>query len=105
MVDRASYIKNISTAEYIKLQKKRNGVEGIPSILRRKYNVDRVPVRGFLASKLWFSLKIGAININRLIKAISSQVNFIKFSKFIINSTYIFYVLIIYHFQSLLLTP
>ena len=45
MVDRASYIKNISTVEYIKLQKKRNGVEGIPSILRRKYNVDRVPVR------------------------------------------------------------
>ena len=75
MVDRANYIKSISTAEYIELQKKRNGVEGIPSILRRRYNVDRIPVRGFLASKLWFSLKIGAININRLLKAIIDQVH------------------------------
>lgn len=105
MVDRANYIKSISTAEYIELQKKRNGVEGIPSILRRRYNVDRIPVRGFLASKLWFSLKIGAININRLLKAIIDQVHFMKFSKFIINLNYIFSVLIIYVFLSALLTP
>lgn len=89
MVERAIYVKSISTAEYIKLQKKRNGVESILSILRCRYNVDRIPVRGFLASKLWFSLKIGAININRLIKATIKPVHFMKFSKFIIKSGYI----------------
>lgn len=105
MVDRAQYIKNISTAEYMELQKKRNGVEGIPSILRRRYHVDSVPVRGFLATKLWFSLKIGAININRLIKAVIKQVHFMKFSMFRKNINYIYSVLIRYDFLSVLLTP
>ena len=69
MVERAKYIKSISEPEYRKLQRTRNGVEGIPSILRRKYHVDMIPVRGLIASKLWFSFKIGAINIIKLIKA------------------------------------
>ena len=48
----------------------RNAVEGIPSVLRRRYHVDQIPVRGFVRSKTWFTLKIGAINVKRvLVKA------------------------------------
>ena len=67
-VQRASYLQKISTEEYIALAKKRNGVEGIPSILRRKYNVDHIPAKGLVRSKIWFSFKIGAINAKRVLK-------------------------------------
>jgi hypothetical protein len=56
----------LSADKYRELQRKRNGVEGIPSILRRRYHVDEMPVRGYLRSKLWFSFKIGAINARRM---------------------------------------
>ena len=46
----------------------RNGVESIPSILRRKFNVDRMPVRGYIATKMLFGLKIGALNFIRFCK-------------------------------------
>lgn len=71
-IARAQYLKKLSTEEYKELTRKRNAVEGIPSVLRRKYQVDRIPVRGFLRSKMWFTLKIGAINVKRVLaKAIS----------------------------------
>ncbi|WP_434577013.1 hypothetical protein [Thermoanaerobacterium thermosaccharolyticum] len=53
----ASYLKKMSTEEYSVLRKIRNGVEGIPSILRRKYHVDVIPVRGLMRSKIWFSFR------------------------------------------------
>ena len=67
-IQRASYLKKLSTKEYIALQKKRNGVEGLPSVLRRRYQVDTMPVRGLVRSKIWFSFKIGAINVKRVLK-------------------------------------
>lgn len=67
-VQRASYLKKMSTTEYRTLAKKRNGVEGLPSVLRRKYNVDHMPVRGLVRSKIWFGFKIGAINVKRVLK-------------------------------------
>ncbi len=70
MVQRAEYINKLSTEQYRELSRKRNGVEGLPSILRRKYNVDHMPVRGYLRSKMWFSFKIGAINAKRLLKRV-----------------------------------
>jgi len=68
MTERARYLKKISSDDYIKLSRKRNGVEGIPSVLRRKYNVDSIPVRGLLRSKTFFLFKVGAYNIRKLIK-------------------------------------
>jgi len=68
MVVRASYLEKMETETYRELSKKRNGVEGIPSILRRKYNVDRMPVRGLVRSKMWFAFKIGAINVKNVLK-------------------------------------
>ena len=44
----------------------RNGVETIPSILRRKYKVDRIPSRGKIRSRQFFGFKIGALNFNKL---------------------------------------
>ena len=65
-VDRAKYLKKLSTEEYRLLGRMRNGVEGLMSILRRKYNVDHMPVRGLVRSKIWFGFKIGAINAKKV---------------------------------------
>jgi hypothetical protein len=66
-IKRAKYAKKMGTEEYRELICFRAGVEGIPSVLRRKYKVDTIPDRGYLRSKLWFTVKIGAINAARLI--------------------------------------
>jgi hypothetical protein len=69
-IDRAEYAEKLSTEEYKSYARIRNGVEGVPSVLRRRYGVDDMPVRGLLRSKLWFGFKIGAINVKRVIAAI-----------------------------------
>ncbi len=56
--------EEMGSKEYIKLANKRAGVEGIPSVLRRRYNVDTMPVRGLLRSKLMFWLKFEYKSIN-----------------------------------------
>mgnify|MGYP006878617288 CR=1 FL=1 len=66
-------MKKLSAEEYIILQKKRNGVEGLPSVLRRRYHVDTMPVRGLVRSKIWFSFKIGAINVKRVLKMVAEK--------------------------------
>ena len=68
-INRAALVKKLSTEKYKEYAKKRNGVEGMPSVLRRRYGVDNMPVRGLLRSKMWFGFKIGAINIKRVIVA------------------------------------
>ena len=67
-VHRATYLKQLSKPEYKALTRKRNAVEGIPSVLRRKYRVDHMPVRGYVRTKSWYYLKIGAINIKRVLE-------------------------------------
>jgi hypothetical protein len=76
---RATYIVKLATEEYQTYTRKRNGVEGIPSVLRRCYGVDTIPVRGLLRTKIWFSFKIGAINAKRVIKAAFSSLLSISF--------------------------
>ena len=58
----------MDTKEYRILGNQRAGIEGIPSVLRRKYRVDSMPVRGLLRLKLWFRFKIAAIDFKRLVK-------------------------------------
>jgi hypothetical protein len=69
-VNRAITIRDneISPEEYARLRNARNGVEGIPSVMRRKYNVDEMPVFGLIKSKLEFGLKVAAFNIKKLMK-------------------------------------
>ena len=44
----------------------RNGVETVPSVIRNKYIVDTMPVRGKLRTKLFFGFKIAALNFQKL---------------------------------------
>jgi hypothetical protein len=76
---RAKFIVAMRTKEYLSTANKRAGVEGVPSVLRRRHHIDALPVRGLVRSKLWYGLKIGAINMKRLMKGIEKG----KFSSFI----------------------
>lgn len=65
-VSRAKQLEYMKTAEFIELAKIRNGVESLPSILRRKYRVDEMPGRGKLKTKLLFGFKVGALNFKKV---------------------------------------
>jgi hypothetical protein len=56
--------------EYIKSCNQRAGIEGIPSVFRRKYNVDDMPVRDKLYQKIWFRFKVAAANFKKLLKGL-----------------------------------
>lgn len=62
--------EKMKTKEYIKLTNQRAGVEGIPSVFRRTYNVDNMPVRGLVRSKIWFGFKVAASNVKKLFKRV-----------------------------------
>lgn len=68
---RAKQIRYMKTSEFKEFSKLRNGVESLPSTLRRKYRVDEMPVRGRLRSKLFFGFKIAALNFNKLLDYLS----------------------------------
>ena len=72
-VSRAKQLRYMKTPEFKKLAKIRNGVESLPSILRRKYDVDKMPVRGLLKTKLFFGFKIAALNFKKLLGYLSSM--------------------------------
>ena len=67
---RSQLITKMGTSEYQELARKRAGIEGIPSVLRRRYKIDHLPVRGKVRSKVWLGFKISAINCKRLIKGL-----------------------------------
>ena len=46
----------------------RNGVETVPSVLRNKYAVDKMPVRGKLKTKQFFGFKVAALNFSKLMR-------------------------------------
>lgn len=66
-VTRAKQLRHMKTSEFKEFAKTRNGVESIPSTLRRKYRVDEMPVRGKHKTKLFFGFKIAAINLKKLL--------------------------------------
>lgn len=72
---RAEQQKNRSSEEFKTQSAFRNGVETIPSIMRRKYNVDKMPVRGKLRTKMLFGCKIGALNIKKFCKYMQDRDN------------------------------
>lgn len=75
--------EKMSLPEYIALANERAGVEGIPSVLRRRYKVDTMPVRGLLRSKLWVGFKIAAYNFKKLLAQFLSQGIFAVVSLFL----------------------
>ncbi|MFW5737237.1 MAG: transposase [Halanaerobium sp.] len=62
--------KTIGEKEYIKECNQRAGVEGLPSVFRRKYNVDDMPVRSEVCQKIWFGFKVAAANFKKLLKGL-----------------------------------
>lgn len=46
----------------------RNGVETLPSVLRNKYEVDKMPVRGKQKTKQFFGFKVAALNFSKLLR-------------------------------------
>jgi len=69
MLHRLALKAEMGTSEYQEIARKRAGVEGIPSTLRRQYDVDHLPVRGKVRTKFWLGFKIAAINCKRYIKS------------------------------------
>jgi hypothetical protein len=62
------YRSRMKTDKFIELTNQRAGVEGLPSVFRRFYNVDSMPVRGKVRSKLYFGFKVLASNVKKLFK-------------------------------------
>lgn len=71
-VNRAKFAKYMETEEFKNLAHFRSGVEAIPSLLRRKYRVDKIPTHGKKQTRLHFGFKIGAINFTKLLVYYSS---------------------------------
>lgn len=65
--ERAKHIEFMGTEKFKELAHIRNGIEAIPSILRRKLGIDTMPFRRLLPSKLCFTFKLGSINIKKAI--------------------------------------
>ena len=55
------------TEQFKLLARIRNGVETVPSILRRIYHADRMPVRGLTRTGFFFGCKVAALNVKKLL--------------------------------------
>ena len=64
--ERAKQQRHRDTESFRILSAIRNGVESIPSILRRKYRVDHMPVRRKIPTKHLFGFKIASLNFKKL---------------------------------------
>lgn len=66
-VNRANMLRYMKSEEFHKAANFRNGVEAIPSLLRRKYHVDKIPTHGKYRTRLHFGFKIAALNFQKLL--------------------------------------
>lgn len=66
-VNRAKMLWHMKTEEFYELAHFRNGVESIPSLLRRRYHVDKIPAHGKRRTRLHFGFKIAALNFQKLL--------------------------------------
>ena len=65
---KAEFAQRQDTAEYWTLAKKRNGVEGVPSVLRRRYGIDHMRDKGLVRKRQRLGIKLMAVNAVRLTK-------------------------------------
>ena len=66
-VNRARQLRFMETREFKKFSHFRNGVEAIPSLMRRKYHVDTIPTHGKKQTRLYFGFKVVALNFQKLL--------------------------------------
>ena len=67
-VERAKYMMKFSDEAIQAFAKIRNAVEGIPSVLRRRYRIDEIPVFGYIRMKMFVRLKMAAYNFGKLLR-------------------------------------
>lgn len=72
--------EKMGTDEYIQTTNLRAGVEGIPSVLRRFYKIDTMPIRGLVRSKIWLGFKIAAYNVKKLLKGLRTDSFYLIFN-------------------------
>ena len=63
--ERAEKQRSRKTEEFKKMSAFRNGVETVPSFLRRLFDVDRMPVRGKGRVSFFFGCMVGALNVRK----------------------------------------
>lgn len=71
----------MKTEEFSKYARFRNGVEAIPSLLRRRYHVDKIPTHGKNRTRFHFGFKIAALDFQKLLGYINSLVIVLQKSK------------------------
>lgn len=67
-IDRAEMQRSMHGEKFEENYKFRNGVEAIPSQLRRDQNIDHLPFRGLLRKKQGYVLAVAAINARRVLR-------------------------------------
>jgi len=66
-VGRATQLEYMKTDEFAEYARFRNGVEAIPSLLRRRYQVDKIPAHGKNRTRFHFGFKIAALDFQKLL--------------------------------------
>lgn len=69
----------LETDEFKKLARFRNGIETVPAALRSRHHIDKMPVRGYIKTKLFFGFKIAGMNARKLIRYLASQVSVVVY--------------------------
>lgn len=75
LTGRAKQLQYMQTEEFSQYARFRNGVEAIPSLLRRRYHVDKIPTREKNRTGLHFGFNIAALNFQKLPDYTSSLSN------------------------------
>ena len=73
MVTRSQQARSFSTEEGKANARRRNGVEGIMSVMRRKYNIDHLPAFGLDRVKTWVWTALLSYNLVKYQKYLLSQ--------------------------------
>lgn len=63
---KAQYALNLGTEKFNELARKRNGIEGVPSVLRRRFGIDKMRDKGLVRKRQRLGFKIMSINASRL---------------------------------------
>ncbi|MBC8545185.1 transposase [Clostridiales bacterium NSJ-32] len=71
-VGRAKQLQYMKTEECNQYARFRNGVEAIPSLLRRRYKVDKIPTHGKNPTRFYFGFKIAALYLQKLLDYINN---------------------------------
>ena len=66
-VNRAQQLRYMKSDAFKEYAHFRNGVEAIPSLLRRRYKVDKIPTHGKKQTRFHFGFKIAALNFQKLL--------------------------------------